>query len=204
MTTISVTRALAEVKSLNDRINRANSTAFISYTVGGKHASGNAVQEVELQLKSQLQSVKDLIARRAALKAAIVVSNAKTKVVVNNVEMTVAEAIERKASIQLDKNLLQTLKTQRAQTIAVIERTNLQVANQSHALVQTAVGKDRKASEEEIAAITGPFRAQNEAVLLDPSKLEQVINELQNDIDGFELDVDHALNEINAVTKLSI
>lgn len=46
MTDISVTRAQAEVKSLNDRIARSGNLAFITHTVGGKHANGSPVQEV--------------------------------------------------------------------------------------------------------------------------------------------------------------
>lgn len=203
-TAISVTRALAEVKSLNDRIARANGNAYISHTVGGKHANGLPVQEVGVQLKAQLQQVKDLIARRSKLKSAIVVSNAATKVTINGVEMTVAEAIERKASIQLDKQLLATLKQQRQQVIVTVDRSNQQMQVRLDALVQTAVGKDRKVDDAELKAITGPFEASNKAEILDPSELDKVIAAMQNEIDGFELDVDFALNEVNAVTKVTI
>lgn len=55
MTQISVTRALAEVKSLNDRIEKATrSTAFISVTVGGKTTNGFDLQSTKNTLKSGL------------------------------------------------------------------------------------------------------------------------------------------------------
>lgn len=202
--TISVTRALAEVKSLNDRIARANSGAFITVQTGGKHASGTPLQEVESNLKTALQSVRDLIARRAKLKAAIVASNAVAKVTVAGDEMTVAEAIERKSSISLYKALLQTLKNQRAQAISVVERTNSQVSQRLDQLIQTTVGKDRKISEEELKAIVDPFEAAHKAVLVDPSKLEQVIEQMEKSIADFEMEVDFALSEVNAITKITV
>ena len=200
MTTISVTRALAQVKALNDRIARATAQNFVSNVVGGKHASGKTAQEAAAILASNLQSVQGLIAQRKAVKGAIVRSNAVTKVTINGVEQTVAEAIERMSSIELEKALLATL----AQQAAVVERTNVQVAARLDQLIQTAVGKDRKVDEAELKAITGPFEAQNKAELLDPSDLHKVIEGLAKDIEAFEEEVDYALSEINATTQIEV
>lgn len=203
MTQISITRALAQVKSLNDRIQRATAQPFVSNTIGGKHPSGKPAQEVEVLLTANLQSVKDLIAQRKALKAAIVRSNAVTNVTIAGTVQTVAEAIERKSSIQLEQALLQTLRQQLAQQQAVVERTNVTVQQRLDQLIQTAVGKDRKVDEAELKAITGPFEAQNKAAVLDPSDLQKQIDALAADIDAFLLEVDFALSEVNAVTQVT-
>lgn len=204
MTQISITRALAQVKSLNDRIARATAMAFVSNTVGGKHASGKPAQEVEVLLTANLQSVKDLIAQRKALKAAIVRSNAVTKVTIAGTEQTVAEAIERKTSIQLEQALLQTMRQQLLQQQTTVERTNVQVQQRLDTLIQTAVGKDRKVDESELKAITGPFEAQNKAAVLDPSDLQKQIEALAAEIDAFLLEVDFALSEVNATTSVAV
>jgi hypothetical protein len=204
MTQISVTRALAQVKALNDRIARATAQHFISNVVGGKHATGKPAQEVELTLKANLQSVQDLIAQRKAIKAAIVRSNAVTSVTIAGTVQTVAEAIERKSSITLEQQLLQKLRTEQAQQIALVERTNVTVAARLDDLIKTAVGKDRKVEAADLAAITGPFEAQNKAEVLDPSNVQKVIDQLQADIENFLLEVDFALSEVNAVTKLTV
>lgn len=204
MTQISITRALAQVKSLNDRIARATAMAFVSNTVGGKHASGKPAQEVEVLLTANLQSVKDLIAQRKALKAAIVRSNAVTKVTIAGTEQTVAEAIERKTSIQLEQALLQTMRQQLLQQQTTVERTNVQVQQRLDTLIQTAVGKDRKVDESELKAITGPFEAQNKATVLDPSDLQKQIEALAAEIDAFLLEVDFALSEVNATTSVAV
>lgn len=204
MTQISVTRALAQVKSLNDRIARATAQAFVSNVVGGKHPSGKPTQEVEVILKANLQSVQDLIAQRKLIKSAIVRSNAVTTVEVAGVTQTVAEAIERKSSIVLEQTLLNTLRVQLAQQQSVVERTNVQVQARLDTLIQTAVGKDRKVDEAELKAITGPFEAQNKAEILDPSEAQKVVDALAADIDAFLLEVDFALSEVNATTKVDV
>lgn len=204
MPQISVTRALAQVKALNDKIERAIAVPFITNQTGGKHSTGKAVQEIEVELKSNYQSVTDLIAQRKALKSAIVRSNAVTSVTIAGKAMTVAEAIERKSSIELERALLRQLKGQQAQVNLVVERTNVDMSKRLDQLLVTAVGKDRQASKAELDAITEPFKAQNEGKAVDPNDLTQKIDALSKDIDDFTLEVDYALSEVNATTLITV
>lgn len=199
---ISITRALAQVKSLTDRINRGVSVPFVTNQIGGKHATGKPIQEVENTLRANLQSIKDLITQRNSLKSAIVRSNAVARVTIAGKEMTVAEAIERKTSIALEQALLQNLRHQQAQVNASVERTNVDVQKRLEALLVTAVGKDRQTTSAELEAITGPFKAQNEAKAVDPSDVTSVIDTLAAEIDAFLLEVDFALSEVNATTHI--
>lgn len=204
MTAISITRALAKVKSLNDRIETGSSQLFIATTTGGKHSSGKPVAEVETTITANLQSVKDLIAERNKVKSAIVRSNAVTKVKVAGVEMTVAEAIERKGSIQLEVVLLQNMKSQLAIQTAKVERENVQVQARLDQLIQTTVGKDRKVDADEVEAITKPFEAKNKAALLDPVDLAKVIAAMEKEVKAFQDEVDMALSEVNATTFVEV
>lgn len=204
MTQISITRALAQVKSLNDRIARSTNVNFITTLVGGKHQSGASTDELTRGLQANLQSVQDLIAQRSRLKSAIVKSNAVATVEINGVTMTVAEAIERKGSIQLEHVLLQQLRSQLARDTLAVERANAGVQQRLDVLIQTTVGKDRKVDESEVAAIREPFLKQNQASLLDPNGLQAVVDALQASIDGFTLEVDYALSEVNAITKIEV
>lgn len=204
MTQISVTRALAQVKSLNDRIEKGIVVPFITPQTGGKHATGKPIQEIEVTLKSSLQSVKDLIEQRKALKSAIVRSNAVTKVTINGQVLTVAEAIERKSSIALEQRLLHQMKGQLQQVQAVVERGNVEMTKRMDTMLLQLLGKDRQASEAEQAAITKPFKEQNELAAVDPNKLADEIETLSASIDGFLLEVDYALSEINATTQVDV
>ena len=204
MTQITITRALAQVKSLNDRIARGSNVAFITTLAGGKHATGTKEQEVAATLAASLQSVQDLIAQRNALKGAIIKSNATATVTINGATTSVAEAIERKGSIQLEQVLLQNLRQQLAQSTRTVEQANVQVNLRLDQLLQTTVGKDRKVDEAEVAGIRDPFLKANEVKLLDPNKLQVVIDKLQASIEGFLLEVDYALSEVNATTKIEV
>ena len=93
---MTVHKALAELKIIDSRIENAISGG--TYVVANKHSNtkihGVTIDEFKTQMKSDFQKVTDLIARRNAIKRAVVASNATTKVKVGNVEYTVAEAIE--------------------------------------------------------------------------------------------------------------
>lgn len=203
MTQISVTRALAECKVLNDRIERATrQSVFVTVTVGGKTTNGQPVQEAIQNMVANLQQVKDLIARRQKVKSAIIVSNSQTSVVVNGVTMTVAEAIERKGSIDKERALLSVLQQQLGQARAVTERNNVQMQGRIDTMLQAAVGKERKASEEELAAISKPYTASNITAPLDPNGLEALINKMDEEINGFLFEVDFSLSESNSKTMI--
>lgn len=201
---ITITRALAKVKSITQRLERGATLSYITTATGGKTAGGRASQETAVLLKANYQSTFDLLKERAALKGAIVRSNAVTEVVVGTKVMTVAEAIERKASIQHERSLLAVLKQQLAQATAQVERNNNQMQARLDQLIATAVGKDRKVEAAELAAITDPFTKQNITELVDPVGLQKEIEALEAHINEFDLNVDFALSEVNAITKITV
>jgi hypothetical protein len=91
-------KALAELKLLDSRITSTIRTG--TYCVANK-ASNQKIKGVKLDefkesMKADYASATDLINRRIAIKKAVVLSNATTKVKINDVEYTVAEAIELK------------------------------------------------------------------------------------------------------------
>ncbi|MNF53499.1 hypothetical protein D3C84_348830 [compost metagenome] len=204
MSQISVTRALAQIKSLDGRITKATSGAFVTYAVGTKTAGGSQIADVEVALRANLQSVKDMIVERSKLKSAVVQSNAVNTVTIAGVTMTVAQAIERKSSIAHEQRLLQAMSTQLRQATSAVEQTNLQVQVRLDKLIETAVGKDRKVDEAEISAITVPFRDANSAKLVDPANVQQQIDHLDADITAFQMEVDYALSEANATTLIDV
>lgn len=202
---MSVTRALAELKTLDARITKAINAPFVEMTIGGKVLGSNrSVDEARGDIKSSFQSYEDLVKRRNAIKCAIVKSNAETKVVIGKTEMYVSEAIERKNSIAFDEQLIDNMRAQLRIAIGKVEKTNVDANTRLNQMLEVNLGKDRKTTEEDYAAIAKPFMAKNEAALVDPLNIEKLINELQEKVDEFKLNVDFALSEINAVTKITV
>lgn len=202
---ISITRALAEIKTLDARIDKATNDRYVEMSVGGNVVGSNRSEdETKAAIKQKFQSFTDLVKRRNALKCAIVSSNANTKVKIGDKEMLVAEAIERKNSIAFEERMINNLRHQHRTAISKVESTNIQANQRLDQMIEVNLGKDRKASEDDYDVIAKPFMAKNEAKLIDPLDLEELVQQLQNDVDEFKLNVDFALSEINAVTKITV
>ena len=109
---MSIHKALAELKLLDSRIEKAIAEGI--YCVANKHSNdkigGIPLNEYIKVMQGGYDKATDLINRRKAIKRAVVLSNAVTKVSVANVEYTVAEAIEMKNhGVDFDNLLMNTM-----------------------------------------------------------------------------------------------
>ena len=120
--------------------------------------------------------------------------------------MTVAEAIERKNSIEYDEMLLNEMKRQYANTTATVDKENKKVDAKVDDLLTTLVGKDsdKKLSKEDQEAVEKPYREKNEFEFVDPLGLYEKIQALEADIDGFKSNVDTVLVLSNATTFIEV
>ena len=123
MRKITITEGLVELKLLDSRIRKATVKDW-AIGVYSKDVTQENKKKFEEVTKANYQSIKDLINERAKIKSAIVKSNAKTQVKVGEKKMTVAEAIERKSSIDYEKDLLSEWKTSLAQATNTVEKGN--------------------------------------------------------------------------------
>lgn len=208
MRKISITEALNELKLYDSKILKAITNAKL---VGAAKKSSDKVgvfkkEDFEDRAKASYQSVTDLIANRNALKSAIVKSNAVTEVTVNGKTMTVAEAIERKNSIDYDETFLTEMKKQYAHATDTVTKENKKVDNKVDELLATLIGKDssKDISKESQEAIEKPYRAKNEYEFIDPIGLLDKIEILEAEIDGFKSEVDTRLAVANSITMIEI
>ena len=208
MRKISITEALNELKLYDSKITKAITNAKL---VGATKKSSDKVGVVTKEnfiekAKASYQSVTDLIANRNALKSAIVKSNAVTEVTINGKTMTVAEAIERKNSIDYDETLLAEMKRQYASATDTVTKENKKVDNKVDELLATLIGKDssKDVSKESQEAIEKPYRLKNEYEFIDPIGLLDKIETLEAEIDGFKSEVDTRLAVANSITTVEI
>lgn len=209
--TMTIHKALAELKTMDARIDRAMGEA--TYVLAVKHSAekinGVTVADFKDKMKSGYQKVNDLMARRDAMKRAIVLSNATTKVKVGGEEMTVAEAIEEKNhGMEFKKTLLGTL------TYAYNLAQNEFNRNSGEALEKKAETyvlsviqsqpKDSKMAVDSDAMKTlrQTYIDNNSYDMLDPINIAKVIEELDVEINEFETEVDAALSVSNALTVI--
>ena len=208
MRKISVTEGLNELKLFNSRIEKA---IGIAQFCGASKKSTQKVghmnrEEFENRAKASYQSVTDLISNRNELKSAIVKSNAVTSVTIGNKTMTVAEAIERKKSIEHEKLLLNVMKAQYTTSVASVARENKKVDDKVDELLITLVGNDsdKKITKEVQESIETPYREKNEWEFVDPIKMMDTMQKLEEEIDVFETEVDSKLSITNATTFIEL
>ena len=96
--TMNIHKALCELKILDDRIPKIiRESMFITTKKSASKLVGNqSVEDFATSVRSNYDKISDLIRRREAIKRAVVLSNAVTRVTVGGAEYTVAEAIELK------------------------------------------------------------------------------------------------------------
>ena len=96
--TMTIHRALVELKTIDKRIGKAIGEAnfCMSAKMNAKKLLGQPTEEFTAKAVSAYDKISELIHRRNAIKMAIPVSNATTKIQVGDKTMTVAEAIVMK------------------------------------------------------------------------------------------------------------
>jgi hypothetical protein len=205
---VSITRALAELKLLDSKITRK--------IAGTKFATQNKVNnnridgvyskdEYDTHVKSEYQSITDLISRRSSFKSMIVKSNAETIVKIGEKSMSVAEAIERKDSIKYDKMMLAQLQQSYNYALSRTEQENFKEQTKLDNLLVAQYGADAKTGKTpDIAATTEGFWKTNQWLVIDPLNLKNKIEKLQSEIEEFENNVDFVLSEINSRTDIEV
>ena len=206
-------KALAELKIIDDRIN--NAIAGGTYVIANKHSNtkihGMTIDDFKTSMKADFQKVSDLIARRNAIKRAVVASNAVTKVKVGDNEYTVAEAIEMKNHGMEFKNTFKMyIERQYANAKNDLDKNSgdpLEKRAENYVLsVIQAQPKDSKMAvdSEAMKNLRAQYIKDNTYDIIDPIGVKDVIEKLDNEISSFLTEVDAALSVSNALTVLDI
>lgn len=206
---MSVTRGLRELKLLDQRITSSIQALPVADVKQEKFKekallSNLNITQFENNAKAKLQSVEDLMKRKNDIKTAIVLSNAKTRVKVGTKEMTVAEAIEQKSSIDQKKALLSKLRAEFNRVHNQVEAQRAKVERDIEKLVEMNIGKDRKTDSEDFQKIAEPMLKANLYELIDPLKVKDRIETLEKEIEDFESNIDIALSEVNSKTEIQL
>ncbi|ONI38676.1 hypothetical protein AN639_07285 [Candidatus Epulonipiscium fishelsonii] len=205
---ISIHRGLSELKLLNLRIDKSiNALEPIGrYKLSQDKIIGTTdnKKEFEERAKSTYDSIKDLIIRRDKIKRVIVLSNAMTKVMISGTEYTVAEAIEKKESIEFTKSLLDKLKSQKR---VITNAFTSEMENMEYNLeeqIKIISGNAKEQNVEYIKAFSEGYKKRNGYEIVDPLEIDKEIEKLEKYVDDFESEVDAVLSEINATTFIEI
>jgi len=206
---MTVHKALAELKIIDDRI--ITSINDGEFCVANKHSNnkinGVTLDEYKDVMKGNYDKATDLIKRRNAIKRAVVLSNATTKVNINGVEYTVAEAIEMKNhGVEFDEMLYKELNNQYYGAQSVIKRQNgddLEKRAEQY-VIGIYGSKEGKTNTDDFEKTKRDFITANSYELVDPIKILDKINALEENIASFRAEVDAVLSTSNAITEIEI
>ena len=210
MEKMSITRALAEIKRLDDRITKSITNEYVGVAVGrneNKRSTGRAetLQDTQSKIQSNRDTLTSMFDKRSKIKAAIVQSNALTKVKIGREELTVAEAIEKKKSIELKRQLSHTLKLQLNRANDLVKTLNDKLDQTIENNLSTIYGNDKgKVDPSMYNAIAEPQKSQKEASLIDPIGIQKWIDSLDEEISITDAELDFVLSESNARTEIEV
>lgn len=204
---MNIHKALSELKVIDSRITKALSPNFITVKKhGSENIRGMSVKQVTDGMEDAYRKVNDLIARRNAIKRAVVLSNAVTKVTIAGKEYTVAEAIDMKnhgldGVKDLHRVLLVQFKSctdQAAHENSMLDtRADGYIKDMYGSTDMSKIGDDARKSREEF------IKAQT-VELVNPLDVLNEIERLEAEINAFEVEVDSALSVSNATTEIEI
>ena len=205
--TITLTRALVELKTLEKRIRKKLSTLdVVAVKVGTKlPARLKSEDEYSRDVKAAYQSIQDMTRRKERIKNALVLANAKTEVTVAGNKMTIAEAIERKTQVELEKDMIKKLRLKLAKAEKEADTHNELMKERLQKLLESTYGKrDTQVTGDDYERIRKPFMENNEAKLVDPLGLNARMKKLEEQIGKFADDVDVSLSIANATTTIEV
>lgn len=207
--TMTVHKALSELKVLDARIHKELDE--VKFVVNNKHNNakidGKNVADFCSAMKEKYQSIRTLVNRRNAIKAAVTMSNATTRVSICGKEYTVAQAIDMKSvGIGYMKEILEKLESQyRAATRFAEKENGSALESRADSYMTTMYASaDLKNMSDEIKKVREAFVASQSVDIVETVNATREMDGLRNSIDAFVFEVDSALSVSNALTTIEV
>jgi len=201
---ISINRALSELKLVTKKIEQNQEGLVVAGAFRLDTPETEVTEFVELA-NAKIDKIKGLIQRRNKLKQAIVMSNAKTTVIVAGEDMMVAEAIERKSSIELEKSFCRNMREKYFGQKNAAENHNKKTDQDADKHAAQALSANTEGDKgAAYTTIVDAYVKKNGAKLVAPKGIERAIEAMQEKIDEFESDVDFILSESNIKTMIDV
>lgn len=213
-----ITQALDErdllVKKIDAKINSASFLDMIKnneVTVAGARIGK---EEFAKQAAAAFQQINDLIARFQKIDAAIVASNAATKIQTSYGEFTVAGAISLRSRLrgtgvyrddaEFEGTLLQKMERDFRTRIQSVEDKNRKTQAEAEQMRLAILGKEAKATDEKALAFVETYVSENTVTLVDPLGIEKKIEELKEKREALLRELDTQIKVSNATTYIEI
>lgn len=205
MTTMTITRALVELKKLTNEIENLTPKVQAFIAVGDQKKIANTnLEQAKAESQAQRDRVTSRIERFSKIQNAIHKSNAETVVELGGKKMTVLEAINLKKVSQFKLQQLSSLTRARDLAVADHARRTTQMEDEISAMAQTLAGNGNKISEEQLATARKSVEANKKPEIVGLEEMNKAIEVLAKEVSDIVNELDFVLSESNAVTKIEI
>lgn len=209
-----VTQALDErdllVKKINDKIEKANFVDTIKPNEEKVLDARVSREEFAKDVESAYQQILDLIDRFQRIDAAIVASNANTKINTSYGEFTVAGAISLRSRLrgagsydgEADFEAALQLKMEKdfQKRLSTAEFKNKQLQSTAESMRLSILGKDTKVKDEKPLEVVEAYVKENTTELVDPIDVQKKMAMLREKRDTLLAELDTQIKVSNATT----
>ena len=213
-----VTQALDErdllVKKIQDKINKAS---FVDTAKPNEEKVLDARvsrEEFAKDAESTYQQILDLIERFQKIDAAIVASNAQTRITTSYGEFTVAGAISLRSRLRgcgtynkdanFELELQCKMENELQRRLVLAEGKNKQLQATAESMRLSILGKDTKVKDEKPLEVVEAYVRENTTALVDPLEVQKKIAKLQEKRDTLLTELDTQIKVSNATTFIEV
>lgn len=213
-----VTQALDErdllVKKIHDKIAKASFVDTIKPNEEKVLAARITREEYSQNAESAYQQIQDLIDRFQKIDAAIVASNAATKIKTSYGEFTVAGAIALRNRLRgtgnydgeanFETSLVMKMNNELVDRISTAEMKNRQLQSTAESMRLSILGKDTKVKDDKPLEVVESYVKENTTELVDPLDVRQKIATINEKLDTLRTELDTQIKVANATTFIEI
>ena len=213
-----VTQALDErdllVKKISDKIAKARFVDTIKANENKVYEARISKDEFTKEAERSYQQIQDLIDRYQKIDAAIVASNAQTKVATSYGEFTVAGAISLRSRLrgtgvhdgdaEFELALQERMEVEFQRKLNQAEMKNKQLQTTAESMRLSILGKDSKVKDEKPLEVVEAYVRENTTEVVDPLDVQKKIEKLREKRDTLLTELDTQIKVSNATTFIEI
>lgn len=211
-----VTQALDErdllVKKINDKISSANFIDTIKPNQENVFSKRISKEEFSKAAEASYQQIMDLIDRYQKIDAAIVASNANTKITTSYGTFSVAAAISLKNRLRglgkdntdFELSLRNRMMREYNEHVQVCERKNSQLQATAEEMRLSILGKDSKNKDDKPLSVVEAYVKENTTELVNPIDVNKKVAELTEKRNVLLSELDTQIKVSNATTFIEL
>ena len=204
--TMNIHEALAKKKLLTKQIEKLTENLLVVAIAKKSKDSldnGKKKDDFKKEKKAEYQKIRDLISLRNKISKAIILSNATTEINIAGQKMTVAEAIDLKANIDMYSELLSALSAGKRGTENNLERVNKSITKDITTMTNSLMSSENDKSSE-LEDIIKRYEEDNGYEIVEAIDTTKAMAELDGFIDDFISNIDFVLSTSNALATIEV